>query len=412
MRYSITDATIEQVKATGAKNTKQPRHIPAIFAELTPAQIQQLQSEGCTVTKVEAVKADVTPPTPIPATALYTPQQLLEYSGIEDLRALMSPPLYGENFNVAVIDTGIRETHEMIGGKVIYSKNYTSDPMQDGLSHGTAVAGIIHAVAPECNILNLKVLDNSGTGTEEEVVEAIDDCIDFIVTNPSIAPSVLNISLGTPDSGNPNAPLRVACRAAISEGIWVIASAGNGGPDPQTILSPACEQYVCAVGSVGYEPFIISSFSSRGPTVEGLVKPDVVMFGENISVASSGSDTATEGKSGTSFGTPFISGFSVMYQEGWIRAPISYGGGQAWGAFPELVELPSIATLIDTYLPLVSVKPQGASTIKDTSYGDGVILGGLVVQALTGVAGIDIMSLMMPMIMVMVMAMIIKMVPK
>ena len=64
---------------------------------------------------------------------------------------------------------------------------------------------------------------------------------------------------------------------------------------PGTINCPACEQYVMAVGSAHYLPesntFVVSDFSSRGPTQEGLVKPDVVLFGEDIVVASSQSDT-------------------------------------------------------------------------------------------------------------------------
>ena len=46
-----------------------------------------------------------------------------------------------------------------------------------------------------------------------------------------MAPSVINLSLGTEDDGDPDDPVRVACRAAIQQGIWVIAGAGNDGPD-------------------------------------------------------------------------------------------------------------------------------------------------------------------------------------
>ncbi|GAI80043.1 unnamed protein product, partial [marine sediment metagenome] len=139
-------------------------------------------------------------------------------------------------------------------GRVIYRKNYTSDPMQDGFDHDTGVCSIALTMAPLCNILNLKALDNKGVGTDEDVTLAIDDCISLHDTDPDIAPSVINLSLGAPDDANPDNPLRVASRAAIDRGIWVLASAGNSGPAPYSITCPACEQYVLAIGAVQYLP--------------------------------------------------------------------------------------------------------------------------------------------------------------
>ncbi|KKL22046.1 hypothetical protein LCGC14_2439350, partial [marine sediment metagenome] len=276
MRYSITNATIEQVKSVGAKNIKTPGRVPAVFAELTPQQVAKLQAMGCTVSKVGNVKATVLPPghmieppIPIEATPKYSLEELAFVIGLEDFRGIFEPPLYGEGFNVAVIDTGIRETHEKINGRVIYSKNYTTDPMRDSFNHGTGVASIITTIAPLCGVLNMKVLDDDGEGTEEAVVMAIDDCISLHAEQSEFTPSVINLSLGAPDTGDPDNILRVACREAISEGIWVYAAAGNYGPSPGTITSPACERYVAAIGSLSYEPFTISEFSSRGPTVEG-----------------------------------------------------------------------------------------------------------------------------------------------
>ena len=171
-----------------------------------------------------------------------------------------------------------------------------------------------------------------------------------------------------------------------------------------TITSPACERYVGAVGSAKYileeSSFVISSFSSRGPTLEGFTKPDVVMFGEDIIMASSESDTATIAKSGTSFSTPFISGSSILYQEGWMRAPVRYPYS-VWGYYPELQELPGIDTLIDRYLEQVSAKPQGAPSGKDNEYGYGIILGSLVAQALGAAPAVgisDALSVLTPLL--------------
>jgi len=267
--------------------------------------------------------------------------------------------------------------------------------MRDGLNHGTGVCSIAVTVAPLCNILNLKVLNDEGEGSEEDVVMAINDCIDFYDTQPEIAPQVINLSLGAPDDGNPDNVLRVACRAAIDRGIWVLASAGNGGPAPQTITSPACEKYVGAVGSANYIPeensFVISDFSSRGPTMEGITKPDAVMFGENIKVASSSSDSATTAKSGTSFAAPFASGAVALTLEGLGRAarliPEYEEMYQMFLQYPPMV---SSQELLDLWLPRISAKPVEAPSGKDNDYGWGLPLGSLVAQALGAVPAVGI----------------------
>ncbi len=418
MRYSIQGATVQQVKSAGGTDIKDASRTGIIFATLTEEQAVRLRSMGCTVSNIGEVKAAVmppivAPPVPVAAAPTYTPEELTWAIGMEDLRGISEPPLYGEGFNLAIIDTGIRETHEKINGRVVYSKNYTTDPMRDGLNHGTGVCSIALAVAPLCNILNLKVLNDKGEGTEEDVVLAIDDCIDFHDTQPQIAPQVINLSLGAPDDGNPNNVLRVACRAAIEKGIWVLASAGNGGA-PMTITNPACEKYVGAVGSAKYIPeessFVVSSFSSRGPTLEGLTKPDVVLFGEDIAVASSSSDTATVAKSGTSFATPLGSGAVTLTLEGLGRAarliPEYEEMYQLFLRYPPMV---SPEELLDLWAPRITVKPPGTVSGKDNDYGWGLPLGELVAQALGAIPAVEIpevISSLMPIIVVAMMGMI------
>jgi len=273
----------------------------------------------------------------------------------------------------------------MVKERVVYRQNFTSDPMADGFGHGTGVTSIAVAVAPQCNILNIKVLDNEGKGSEEDVVMGIDHLISLLDTKPELAPHVINLSLGSPDDGNPNNPVRVACRAAIVRGIWVSAAAGNNGPSPGTIMSPACEKYVFASGSARYDParrsFTVSDWSSRGPTREGLVKPDAVFFGEDIIVASNESDTATVAKSGTSFSTPFNSAIAILYHEGVakrVQCPIAVPPG----IHPEITWLITIEELIDKWLAGISTKPAGAPVAKDNDYGCGLAFGPLVLQVM------------------------------
>jgi serine protease AprX len=399
MRYAITGATVEQVRSVGGADIKETRSTGIIFANLTPEQANKLRAMGCQVTLVGKVSAAVSPPVappmPIAAAPTYTPEQLVSAAGIDAVRALTEPPLYGEGFNLAIIDTGIRETHEKINGRVVYRKNYTSDPMRDDFNHGTGTCSIALAAAPLCNILNMKVLDSKGEGTEEEAILAVDDCISLWDTQPDIAPRAINLSLGTPDDGNPNNPLRVACRAAIDKGIWVVAAAGNSGPALGTIMSPACERYVMAIGSTSYEPFLVSNFSSRGPTKEGLIKPDVVLFGEGIIMASSSSDSATISKSGTSFATPLGSGAAILYNEGYIRRAVPTQ--PLPGVYPELGIWIGVQDL-EKYLGACCVKPQGAPAEKDNDYGYGLPFGPLIAQIFQVTPAVDISALLLPVV--------------
>lgn len=411
MRYSIIGATPDQVESIGGIDVKEAHSTGIIFATLTEEQVTQLKAMDCQVELVSKVSIVVMPPAPVAAIPTYTPEQLASLVGIEQVRSLVRPPLYGEGLTLAVVDTGIRETHEKVSGRVVYSKNYTSDPMRDGFDHGTGACSIALAMAPQCNILNLKVLNDKGEGTEEEVVLAIDDCIDLHDTKSDIAPTAINLSLGSPDDGNPNNIIRVACRAATDRGIWVIAAAGNSGPAPGTIMSPACERYVLAMGSGKYLPdqksFVVSDFSSRGPTLEGLTKPDCIMFGEDITMASSASDTATVAKSGTSFATPFGSGMAILLIEGVYKAAVLTGtvpGLSIESVSPLLSKILPIPDVFNIYLGKVCIKPAGVVLEKDNDYGYGLAFGPLAVRALSFAPAVDISSLLGMMIPIMVLS--------
>ncbi len=412
MRYSVYGATLQQVIDAGGTNITEAHRTRIIFAALSDVQVNRLKALGVKVSAVGKVAVEGTPPTilpprPVTGAPTYSPEDLVVAAGYEDLRVATSPPLYGAGFAIAILDTGIRETHEGIGGRVVYSKNYTDSPMGDGYNHGTGICSIILTIAPLCNVINMKVLNDDGEGTEEGVILAIDDCIELLETHPDIAPRTINLSLGSPDDGDPDNIMRVACRAAIEAGIWVVAAAGNDGPAPQSVLCPACERLVVAVGSLSYEPFVVSYWSGRGPTVEGLIKPDLVMFGEDLVVASSGSDTATVSKSGSSFALPFVTGLSMLYHEGVYRKAITT---RHLGELPP-VELYQVSSedLINVYFPLICVKPEGVLTTKDSDYGYGLPYGPLVIEALGIRPAVDISTLMPMMVVIMMMGMIMPM---
>ena len=376
MRYSIVGVTAKEVQSVGGRNIRESPRAGIVFADLTLEQVAKLKASGARVSEVGKVEPTVMPPLPVAAVPVYTAQQVVAAIGVEQLRGVTDPPLYGEDTTVAIIDSGIRETHEQLKGRVVYSKNLTSDPMRDGFGHGTSVASMVVAVAPKVNIVNLKALDDKGEGSEEDVVMGIEEVLALHDQKSEIAPWGINLSLGSPDTGDPYSPMRVACRAAIERNIWVGAAAGNTGPAPGTIMSPACERYVIGIGSAKLETFEVSEFSSRGPTREGLIKPDCLLIGENILLASSESDTAEVAKSGTSFAVPLSGGFSTLFMEALVRrARLVHEPTGIYEEIERLFELretPNPQETIDYWLPHLCVKPSGVPSGKDNGYGWGL----------------------------------------
>ena len=403
-RYSVTGATAEQVKSVGGKNITATRHCFIVFAELTQAQVMALESHGYTIKSLSDVKAadikiadvipssisvvdDVITPPPIDDEPLYTPAQLMYELEFDKLRQLTEPPLEGEGINIAILDSGIRKTHETIGeDRIVYEHDYTGNNPTDVYDHGTGVAHILLTAVPKSNILNLKVLNNSGIGTVENLVLAIDDCITMHDEKSEFAPRIINLSLGVDDAGNIDDPIREICRTAIYNNIWIFAAAGNSGPNPKTILSPAVEQYVFAVGSCGFEPFVISEWSSRGPTQLELIKPDVVFLGERLRTASCVSDSSYTSKSGTSYSTPFVTGIFAMYQELVFVHEINRDPEYLFKPM-ELLDQIRIEPIIDEHLARFCIKPafEQANKIKDESYGYGLPYGPLFIEVLESV---------------------------
>ncbi len=142
-------------------------------------------------------------------------------------------------------------------------------------------------VAPEVNILSVRVLDENGQGTYADVIQGIQ----FVVRHKDIFKiRVMNLSLSawatTPYFAD---PLNRAAEAAWANGIVVVAAAGNDGPGSETITVPGNDPYVITVGALNsertpgfWEQDEIPSWSANGPTLDGFIKPDVLAPGASI----------------------------------------------------------------------------------------------------------------------------------
>jgi len=411
MRYSITSKGLSLVQIesealkAGARDIRITQLLNQLFCELDEEQARALA--GVTGLVVKPVKE------------FRTNQVATELPSVETisdvfymLRSYFSPPLTGTGLTVAVLDSGIRKTHQSLRNKVIYDANFTGSPGSDDVfGHGTQVAFVIaggmHAlgekagVSPGASLMNIKVIDDSGIGTDEGIILGIDKVCQlaeearrkgFLPTD-DMYPNVINLSLGGEDDGDLDNPVRFACRQASQVyGLDVVAAAGNFGPKMTTITLPACEPEVIAVGAVETTgELVIWDKSSRGPTVRGETKPDFVMWGTNIEMASEKADDQYVTKSGTSFSAPMLSGLTGLLWESGRRA---YGEG--W---------PFRWTQAREIAPYFCTKTLDAAINKDNNYGFGLPAMGSMLGQMTQVtatpaqAGME----MFPMIMMMAM---------
>jgi len=215
----------------------------------------------------------------------------------------------GKGITVAVVDTGIYPHLDLTQpiNRIIAFKDFINKRTSpyDDYGHGTHVAGIIagngtksngqyKGVAPEANLVGVKVLDSTGGGRVSDVIAGIQ----WVVQNKAAYNiQVINLSLGAPAAESYTTdPLSQAVEAAWNAGLVVTVAAGNSGPAPGTINTPGINPHIITVGAVDERGTVdttddvIAGFSSRGPTIDGLSKPDLVAPG--VSITSLAADTS------------------------------------------------------------------------------------------------------------------------
>jgi serine protease AprX len=225
--------------------------------------------------------------------------------------------LSGKNVTVAVLDTGIwgsgsakNYLRKDVDGnhRLLRTYNAITDEegdvktVEDEHGHGTHIASIIassrkargedgsykwNGVAPGVNLVIVRAFDDAGQGTYMDVIRGID----WVVRNKdAYGIRVLNLSLSAPPRSHYwDDPLNQAVMEAWRQGIVVVASAGNTGPEPMTVGVPGNVPYVITVGAMtdnrtpdDESDDQITSFSATGPTVEGFVKPEMVAPGGRL----------------------------------------------------------------------------------------------------------------------------------
>ncbi|MBM3925397.1 MAG: hypothetical protein FJ320_05325 [SAR202 cluster bacterium] len=226
---------------------------------------------------------------------------------------------------VAVIYTGIDTGHvDLDGGKVVCWRdeiNGRPAPYDDN-GHGSHVAGMVAGegqgnsaytgVAPGAALVGIKVLNSAGSGSTTQVLNGIQWAID---NRAACGIEAINLSLGISGNSDGNDATSRMVNSAVSAGLISVVAAGNDGPRANTVGSPAAAANAITVGSSG-DPgeggFFLSYFSSRGPTADGRIKPDLVAPGHGITSVRRGTTNSYITYSGTSMATPFTAGVVAL----------------------------------------------------------------------------------------------------
>lgn len=210
----------------------------------------------------------------------------------------------GEGTCAYIVDTGIDAEHEEFEGRAQFVENFTQDPDGDGQGHGTHCAGTIgsktYGVAKKTTLFGVKVLDDSGSGTNADVIAGME----FVVGDaPERAEcekgTVVNMSLG----GTFSQAVNDAAAAIVDAGIFLAVAAGNEASDAQN-SSPASEPKACTVGASD-DADQIAEFSNFGSVVD--------VFGPGVDILSTVPGGSSEELSGTSMASPHVAGLAAYF---------------------------------------------------------------------------------------------------
>lgn len=229
----------------------------------------------------------------------------------------------GKGVKVAVLDTGVDATHPDLKNSVLAAKDFSgSGSTVDKVGHGTHVAstiagsgaksgGTYKGVAPGAKLLIGKVLDDSGGGSDSSIIAGMQWAV-------AQGAKVVNMSLGGTDTPGID-PLEKAVNSlSASSGALFVTAAGNEGPSDTTVDTPGSAASALTVAAVDHSDKI-ADFSSRGPTADGALKPDIAAPGVDIVAAEAAHTSLGEevapgyvSMSGTSMATPHAAGSAAL----------------------------------------------------------------------------------------------------
>ena len=305
------------VSAVGGQVTRELRIINGFGAELKAAKAVSLASAPGVehVSLNAAVKKT--------AADFHADDLATAYNGAIYTQKAWDGKYTGKGVGVAVIDTGIagdlpdfQVSQSDPASRVIASAvvNPSASSSNDGLGHGTHIAGLIAGngynrnnatqgkyvgVAPEANLISVKAGDEHGGATVLDVIDGLQFVVDY---KNDYNIRVVNLSLRSTEAQSYKTdPLDAAVESAWFNGITVVVAAGNEGTDADAVsYAPANDPYVITVGGTDdkgtkkVDDDSVASWSSRGITQDGILKPDILAPGARlVSTLAPGSDYAS-----------------------------------------------------------------------------------------------------------------------
>jgi len=252
------------------------------------------------------------------------------------------PGSNGSGIGVAVLDTGVDLTHPDLAGTVNAFSAFGPSCMDDN-GHGTHVAGIIAAhnntidvvgVAPAAQVYCVKVLDGSGSGSDESLMAGLD----WVLSNHALvqpAIRVINMSLGRPGTVDDNPAMRDLFAALEAVGVSIVASAGNDASADVSGQIPAAYPQVAAIAST-----TAAGGSNQCRFLSGPVAADTASYfttdGAHVLISAPGEERedvsrscliqsvgilstklggGTTRMSGTSMASPHVAGVAARYYQ-------------------------------------------------------------------------------------------------
>ncbi len=313
IQYKVAPSSLDESKIATMSGKIKHRMggIRALHASVPQASLDQLASNP----NVQYVSLDR------PISARQASTTSAEYT-TEPINAplVWAVGIDGTGVGVAVIDSGINPLPDLAvkghpaASRIVYSQSFVPSEIgqtADLFGHGTHVAGLIagngaastgkqfyrafSGVAPNANLINLRVLDENGQGSDSAVISAIETAI---ALKNVYNIKVINLSVGRPVFETYKLdPLCQAVEMAWKSGIAVVVAAGNDGRDLSlnkegygTIEAPGNDPYAITVGAVktmataSLRDDAMASYSSKGPSyIDHIAKPDLVAPGNLVS---------------------------------------------------------------------------------------------------------------------------------
>ena len=315
----------------------------------------------------------------------------------------------GKDVTVALIDTGVvgvpgldKDDKVIDGPDLSFESQSAGTRYLDGFGHGTHLAGIIAGkdegfdpkkpqggvfagVAPDAKLLNMKVATGDGGADVSQVIAAIDWVVEHR-DDAGMHVRVINLSYGT-GSEQPWQvdPLARAVENAWDHNILVVTAAGNDGLDAPSLLMPAVDPHVLAVGASDHRGSDtklddqVADFTNGGSAAR---RPDVLAPGKSVvSLRDPGSfvDTAhPEGRLAGDDEGRFFRGSGTSQ----AAAVVSGEAALLFSARPKLTADQAKAVLMQTATPLLTGGPVQGRGVADVGTATTVVKAGLLLPTL------------------------------